>query len=821
MLKKCSAMFLAAFMFLSIVYVSAFADSVIIPFEDFEDYGDDFMIPANTQMTQPIGEDGVLWKCGAVPAMIDTTGGNKSIKLSYQNATPDFRTGVSAVATDETPNVSVSYAIRIDDFNTNKYVHLHANNGQYIRMYWTVNGSVQLNSTEYKGWKYELGVWYDVTLNWNLKTGIMSFAICKNGDRVYNVQNITSSFKGDSMIYLIFGSGSSANLSSFCIDDISADLTPAPAIYPETGKILANETFETGGLVSGYTTKSATITAETIDYPEGADGTKAMHAVIPFTTGNNYYDINTSYVGSYISLYKSSFDIRFLDGSCDFAYVMYDESGGYAVMTIKKDGTVTIGSKQAVSQDVIKFKRGSDAPWYNITLYINAETAEVGVVVKAESQIYNFKSNIDAPRGLACSTRARYTVSAFVDENVTTEVYIDNIRIEAVKASDIPDKLLERQYFDFDDFEFTNNAYRGWSLSNTAGASVEKINTDERNVLKFQSDGTTAPELATYSLSNTENIINEMDIKFAKNTGVNYVYRGKNQANGEVTWKILYKIDATGKMSVFSNNSTSVNIGTLNPGEWYRMSFEFDCMAQAPTLFVNVISLKDGSKIHESFELTDNDLFKLTGARFSLNSDLGQTPTLYIDNLSYVTKEKNDVVAINPIGNGVEIKTSVLSLDAERSHIKANGSDIMLDTSNYCSAIGYGLLPETDYDISYSLTDFSGQTIVGEATIRTLKAAEFTDIKILDDRAQTGKIIASLVGKNQKFNDACLFIAAVYSHDYSRVLGVKMLQMDYSMKTKEYVLEIDGTDDESPCCSRAFIFDKKTLAPAASAVTME
>ena len=75
--------------------------------------------------------------------------------------------------------------------------------------------------------------------------------------------------------------------------------------------------------------------------------------------------------------------------------------------------------------------------------------------------------------------------------------------------------------------------------------------------------------------------------------------------------------------------------------------------------------------------------------------------------------------------------------------------------------------------------------------------------------------------ENQKFNDACLFIAAVYSHDYSRVLGVKMLQVDYSMKTKEYVLEIDGTDDESPCCSRAFIFDKKTLAPAASAVTME
>lgn len=822
MLKKCLSMFLVFFVVLSIVSVTAFADSVVIPFEDFEDYSDDFKIEANTQMSQPVGEDGVLWKCGSVPAAIDKTDGNKSIRLSYQNATPDFRTGVSAVATDDNPNVSVSYSIKIDDFNTNKYVHLHADNGQYIRMYWTMNGTVQLESTEYETWKYDLKTWYDVTINWNLKTGVMSFSICKNGNRVYVVQNVASSKKGNSMIYLIFGSGTSQNASSFCIDDISANLTPAPAIYSEIGKTHVDETFDEGKLVNVSVSKASTITGDTVDFPERADGTKAMHTVIPIPseTANHYYDINAYYFDSYTSLYKTDFDIRLLDNNCDFSYAMFDTAGGYAVMTIKKDGSVIIGSKQAISPDVMKFERGADAPWYNITLYVNTETAEVGTVIKSESQIYSFKSNIDAARGLACCNRARWTAGALEVGEATTEFYMDNIRIENIEASDIPGKLLERQYFDFDDFEFENNVYRGWSLSNTTNASVEKFNIDGRDVMKFQSDGTIAPEFTTYSLSNTQNIINEMDIKFTENTGVNCVYRGKNQENGDVGWYILYKIDATGVMSVFTNNSTPVNIGTLNSEEWYRMSFEFDCTAQSPTLSVNVVSLNDGSRIHEDFELTDNNLFKLTGVRFSLNAASGKTQTVYLDNLSYVTKDNNDVIAINPIGNGVEIKTSILSIDKEQSYIKANGSNISLDTSGYCSAIGYGLLPETDYNISYSLKDFSGQTITGETTIKTLKAAEFSDIVITDNRSQSGKITVSLEGKNQKFNDEYLLIAAVYGEGYRRLLDNETMSVYYSTKDMKYVLEIDSADAASPCYVRAFLLDKNTFAPAVAAETM-
>lgn len=810
-MKKLLALLLAAALLMTLsVSVLADGESVFPAEETFE--GFDIGAQPNNDS---IGKWGYwLSNENGSATIVDSGNENygKVLKLSGSACSASVGTiysaGQSSVLTD------FRFSIKFDDMDSDKtvgtYYRAGGNKAQGLVVF-KKDGTVTIHGKMIEGFKYETGVWYDVSYVFTHHQQVKVTISDESGNKISDVVGFYS-FEGT--YYGVYIAASLPDDTTFYVDKLSVGPADKNAfrLMAETYDYAADGMELKGGDGNGSTTRG---------YNYRADGAATSMAVAT-EDGKKVLKITTDPANSDAKIWgwdkKESqyanglidLDLKIADKSVTRAIIatFYEDTEKYALV-FNTDGTITVGDNKISG---FNYKTGV---WYRVKVYVCAATGDVKATLSSADESHDFYGKINATA--SCIHNIKYASSGTT--SVASVTYIDNLKFREFfpKNSDFYQRTSN---FGFDDVTtlptgYLTDGYSNFTLhhNNSGTVAGTTVNIDGRKALQAsrisESTNTTLKWFEMDEIDPAANTL-EFDLMLDENN----------------VKKSGASISCESAGITFNNDGEIVcsgeTLGNYNYGDWYRISISFDFAGKKYDLkIVNLDSKQSFTKTVNLAEDSTLSQIKLmyiianldAGDKFYVdNVRLGRSGALYsMDQTWYeegVAPHLGATILFNHNIDPANQNNEIVLNGVRYTGAEANK---FIDARYMGCASLTGLDGDTTYDVEYKLYDMFGNYAEGKTTISTCEKYTFSDITLSAETLVAGDITASLTGKISCDETANL-IFALYEKGAQRMCSVKMVNISYSDASAIYTATLTVPDDNKEYEVRAFLWDKN-LSP--------
>lgn len=721
-----------------------------------------------------------------------------------------------------------TFSIKFEDMNEARAFSVMYSNKAYEQFVFNTDGTVTHKGHIVEDFIYETGKWYNVCY----KIGNYNSSYLKiddgNGNSVADTGYNYSYFPGGTGSRLFFTTTSANGGGVYYLDNIN--------ITQDTYTIHTFENYDSYTVGKSVTDFQAAkyqfdISANnntTMTIAERAAGDMALKVSVPAgaplvsasmrSKTSTSMDYASSYgVGYSHALYE--LDMKFSDKNVGYGVLAYYTSSSEAyIIRFLNDGTVKVGN------DIIKgftYKSGTNAPWYNIKLYVEASTGKIKAIISDGESTTVATGVTTAPATGHALRDIRFYFGINDKPAVASEVWVDNIQFkEFFPTSDF---FAPTSYFSFDDLTAENqlptgysaSSYSNWSVYNNKAGTVEGTGEviDGRKALKvtrLTSDSRQNTTLRFNSMSNEP--ISAIDkIQFDVKKPV---------SNLGVAGDMIFVGDAC-VATISDGQKIKIN-GTeydFTFGDWHRIAIDFNLGETTYTYNIKVINLDKNTLVAETQNITTT--LTALPTSFQYLSGMPNGEYFYIDNV-YMSGSDNKTYNLEQtwlendvlphLGAALTFNQSINSASASNeitlNGVKYTGADAnaFLDASEFGTVRFAGLEGETSYDVEYKLYDMFGNAAEGKTRFTTGESYAFGDITLSKEGTLTaGDVTATLTGKISADMGASL-IFALYEKGGNEMLEAKAVNIGWSREEDTYTVTLT-VPEAGEYEVRAFLWD--------------
>ncbi|MBQ4629545.1 MAG: hypothetical protein IJB70_00945, partial [Clostridia bacterium] len=469
---------------------------------------------------------------------------------------------------------------------------------------------------------------------------------------------------------------------------------------------------------------------------------------------------------------KGGFDIRFRDGG-----------------QIKVFNVSGIGKTEVPNCGNTFIEVGEDARWYTLKFLYSFTTKFAYVNI----------SNEDGVCFTSCGTLASGPSSMQKLELVVysgSEVYFDNMLIKNIEEDEIPVPGMSK-YYSFNDLESGDviktadkedgsSAYYGWYHIGDGVVSPEEKDgkkaivletNDESDILVCEKLAVAADTIETDFMVENQSGIVSLQVAGSKKSYANVV----SVADGKIV-------------------SGDEEICTFVPGVWYRAIIKKNSESSS----VTIVNLETGDTSSVQWDVPSN-VDVIAYGSFSVPA----TTKLYVDNFLAATEAKNISATVNygkktvVAQDGLVIKADICNIDPEASSATVNGETAIFDVTPWAGIKIKNLPKNETINVTYSIKDYNGNVLMGNATVETIDAYTFED---LDCYEENGDVFACVYGKVNVSGKTAKLIVAVYSDDGMVLEKVSILPILSSDSDECYTVRAGVDYDSSKHTIAAFLW---------------